>query len=88
MREPRPRNPVAREVSSDRSLQVFIKSQQELITSEPVLARALLLMQMSQKDDEFYKRWRAARRLGPTVCVLRRGLPAKRTALAATMPNS
>ncbi len=61
MREPRPRNPVAREVSPDRSLQVFIKSQQELMTSDPVLARVLLLMEYAEKQDPFYDRWSKAR---------------------------
>ena len=43
VREPGARNPSAQQVSSDRSLQVFVKTQYELITSETVLARSLVL---------------------------------------------
>jgi uncharacterized protein involved in exopolysaccharide biosynthesis len=62
MREPRPRNPVAREVSSDRSLQVFVKTQRELMTSEPVLARTLVLMQLPP-ESSLLKEWQQTRSL-------------------------
>ncbi len=60
MREPRPRSPVAREVSSDRSLQVFVKTQRKLMTSEPVLARTLVLLQLPP-EAALLKEWREAR---------------------------
>jgi len=63
VKEPKPRNPTAQQVSPDRSLQVFIKTQHELITSETVLARtfAMLVENNEQGVKEEAKAWRNAR---------------------------
>lgn len=58
-KEPRPQNPMAQKVSSDRSLEVFIKTQNELIRSQTVLARTLVLLK--NPDSDLARQWREAR---------------------------
>lgn len=58
-REPRPQNPAAQQVSSDRSLEVFIKTQNELITSQTVLARTLVVLK--DAESAVAKQWLQAR---------------------------
>jgi uncharacterized protein involved in exopolysaccharide biosynthesis len=59
VKEPRPQNPAAQEVSSDRSLQVFIKTQYELVKSQTVLARTVAMLMAP--DSPAAKQWREAR---------------------------
>ena len=59
VKEPRPQNPTAQQVSTDRSLEVFIKTQHELIKSETVLARTLALLEAP--DSPAARNWRSAR---------------------------
>jgi len=61
VKEPRPQNPTAQQVSIDRSLEVFVKTQNELITSETVLARTLMLFELERKDSPVVRQWVAAR---------------------------
>jgi len=56
-RQPRLRNPTAQNVSPDRSLSVFIKTQQTLVTSDTVLLRTLVLL----TDKPLRERWEAER---------------------------
>lgn len=58
-KEPRPQNPAAQQVSSDRSLEVFIKTQNELITSQTVLARTLAMLRLP--ESAMAQRWTRAR---------------------------
>lgn len=58
-KEPRPQNPMAQQVSSDRSLEVFIKTQNELIRSQTVLARTLVLLK--NPDSDLARQWRESR---------------------------
>lgn len=58
-KEPRPQNPTAQQVSADRSLEVFIKTQNELITSQTVLARTLVLLRAPK--SELAQDWAQAR---------------------------
>ena len=59
VKEPRPQNPTAQQVSPDRSLQVFIKTQHEIIKSHTVLARTMALF-LEPKSEETEK-WNKAR---------------------------
>ncbi len=59
VKEPRPQNPTAQEVSTDRSLEVFIKTQHELIKSETVLARTLAVL--DSPESPAARNWRSAR---------------------------
>lgn len=56
-REPRPQNPTAQPVSTDRSLEVFIKTQYELVTSDVVLSRTLVAM--DEPDSPLVREWEA-----------------------------
>lgn len=58
-KEPRPQNPTAQQVSTDRSLEVFIKTQNELITSQTVLARTLAVLR--NPESAVAKEWMEAR---------------------------
>lgn len=59
VREPKPQNPAAQPVSPDRSLEVFIKTQYELIKSQTVLARAVILLDAPKCPA--VQNWQAAR---------------------------
>ena len=61
VKEPRPRNPAAQSVAVDRSLEVFIKTQNELITSQTVLARTLGLSQAQKAGLAVAEQWSRAR---------------------------
>jgi len=65
IKEPRPQNPTAQNVSTDRSLEVFIKTQHQLIKSDTVLSRTLAILQDNIAEDEAkspaVNKWRSAR---------------------------